>query len=89
MTIDTSSNPPTLQSPYTVAELPQGEVVTSVISYMATYLVIGTNKGVRVATINPDSSLTMGPLSVKSDTPVWGCALSGTTCTRAAVALSR
>lgn len=76
VTIDTSSNPPTLQSPYTVAELPQGEVVTSVISYMATYLVIGTNKGVRVATINPDSSLTMGPLSVKSDTPVWGmCAI--------------
>lgn len=76
ITIDTSANPPTLETPYTVAELPQGEVVTSVISYMATYLVIGTNKGVRVATINPDSSLTMGPLSVKSDTPVWGlCAI--------------
>lgn len=76
ITIDTSVNPPTLETPYTVAELPQGEVVTSVISYMATYLVIGTNKGVRVATINPDSSLTMGPLSVKSDTPVWGlCAI--------------
>lgn len=76
VTIDTSANPPTLEAPYTVAELPQGEVVTSVISYMATYLVIGTNKGVRVATINPDSSLTMGPLSVKSDTPVWGlCAI--------------
>ena len=76
ITIDTSADPPTLQSPYTVAELPQGEVVTSIISYMATYLCIGTNKGVRIATINPDSSLTMGPLSVKSDTPVWGlCAV--------------
>jgi hypothetical protein len=76
LTIDTSSNPPTLAAPYTVAELPKGEIVTSVISYMQTYLVVGTNKGVRVATINPDSSLTMGPLSVHSDTPVWGlCAV--------------
>lgn len=76
ITLDSQANPPVLSTPYTVAEMPAGEIVTSVISYMATYLVVGTNKGVRVATINPDSSLTMGPLSVRTDTPVWGmCAI--------------
>lgn len=75
-TLDNTQDPPVLSTPSVVAELPAGEIVTSLISYMQTYLVLGTNKGVRVATINPDSSLTMGPLSVKTDTPVWGlCAV--------------
>ena len=77
LTLNTSASPPSLDAPYSVAELPKGEIVTSLISYMSTYLVVGTNKGVRVATINPDSSLTMGPLSVKSDTPVWGLCAAG------------
>jgi hypothetical protein len=71
------STPPVMNTPWVVAELPQGEIVSSVITYMGTYMVIGTNYGVRIATINPDSSLTMGPLSVKSDTPVWGLCASG------------
>ncbi len=76
-TLDSTATPPTLNTPWIVAELPQGEIVTSMISYMGTYMVLGTNYGVRVATINPDSSLTMGPLSIKSDTPVWGLCASG------------
>lgn len=71
------STPPVMNTPWVVAELPQGEIVSSVITYMGTYMVIGTNYGVRIATINPDSSLTMGPLSIKSDTPVWGLCASG------------
>lgn len=75
--LDQSEVSPVVGAPFTVAELPKGEIVTSVVSYMQTYLVVGTNRGLRVATINPDSSLTMGPLSVKSETPVWGMCCSG------------
>ena len=76
-TLNDAETPPVMNTPWVVAELPQGEIVASVITYMGTYMVVGTNKGVRIATINPDSSLTMGPLSVKSDTPVWGLCASG------------
>lgn len=76
-TLNEAENPPTMNTPWVVAELPQGEIVSSLITYMGTYMVIGTNYGVRIATINPDSSLTMGPLSVESDTPVWGLCAYG------------
>lgn len=51
-----------LATPVVVAELPSGEIVKSIKSYLSTYLGIGSNKGARVATIGSDSSLSVGPL---------------------------
>lgn len=56
----------TLNQPVLVAEMPRGESVVSMYSYVGTYIIIGTTKGVRVATIGTDGSLTMGPLIVET-----------------------
>lgn len=61
---------PELQPPSVVAELPTGEVIQSITSYLSTYIIIGTNKGVRVALIDGRGSLIVGPLSIKSDNSV-------------------
>ena len=66
---------PTLAVPYVVAELPRGEVVLSMISYMGTYVVLGTNLGVRVCLISEGGGLTIGPLSIESDGPVYALAV--------------
>ena len=68
---------PELQPPYVVAELPAGEIILSMVSYLSVYLVIGTNLGVRVAIIDSRGGLIMGPLSIKSDNDVRALAVSG------------
>lgn len=55
---------PTLTSAITAAELPVGEVVNKIYEYLG-YMMIGTNKGIRVAAIGADGSLTYGPLIVE------------------------
>lgn len=55
---DTAS---TLGAPKIAAELPEGEIVRSVRGYQG-FMVIGTDKGVRLATINNDGSLILGGL---------------------------
>jgi len=69
ITIETTTTTVTLDQPTVVAELPRGEEVLSMHSYLGAYLVIGTTLGVRVALIRADSSLTLGPL-IFSDGPV-------------------
>lgn len=64
--VNTSTSTITLNQPVVVAELPRGEIVKSLYSYVGTYLIIGTSKGVRVAAINDDGSLRFGPLLVES-----------------------
>jgi len=60
-----------------VAQLPYSETVNVIESYLS-YLVIGTNKGVRVATVNVDGTITYGPLLYSSDYPVTGFVTDGT-----------
>lgn len=62
----TAGSPPTLSVPTVVAELPRGEVALSIISYMGTYLVIGTNLGVRVCLIREGGGVVIGPLSIEA-----------------------
>lgn len=71
--IDTQSNSivPTLNTPYLIAELPRGEYVTSMVTYMGTYVVIGTNFGVRVGAILADEGLAIGPLLFEGDTNIY------------------
>lgn len=63
--VTSSSTAVTLDVPVVVAELPRGEIVYSLYSYIGSYLVVGTSKGVRVAAIQSDGSLSMGPLVVE------------------------
>ena len=62
---------PTLSQASTAAELPAGEIVHKLYYYLG-YMVIGTSKGVRVATVNDqDGSLGYGPLIVETNQPVY------------------
>jgi hypothetical protein len=46
----------------TVANLPRGEVITSLYGYLGTYIMLGTSKGARIATSDTNGDLTYGPL---------------------------
>ena len=55
---------PVLTSAITAAEMPVGEIINKIYEYLG-YMMIGTNKGIRVAEIKADGSLTYGPLIVE------------------------
>ena len=52
----------TLSVPVVVAEMPRGEQVLSMYSYVGSFLIVGTSSGCRVASISDNGTLTMGPL---------------------------
>ena len=54
----------TLDVPVVVADMPRSETVRSLYSYVGTYLIVGTSKGCRVASIQSDGSIALGPLVV-------------------------
>ena len=60
-TLDTAGAMPTLTAPITAAEMPYGEIVHKIYTYLG-YMMIGTNKGIRVASIDNAGSITYGPL---------------------------
>jgi len=64
-TIPGSGSMPVLTSAVTAAALPFGEIINGIYGYL-NFLIIGTNKGVRTATLANDGSLTYGPLSVEA-----------------------
>jgi len=51
-----------LSVPVVVADMPRGEQVLSMYSYVGSFLIVGTTKGCRIAAIEDNGSLTMGPL---------------------------
>ena len=68
-TLNTSGSMPTLTSAAVAAELPVGEVVHKIYYYLG-YMMIGTDKGIRVATVNDqDGSISYGPLLVETTQP--------------------
>jgi hypothetical protein len=71
-TLSTAGAMPTLTSAITAAELPVGEIVYK-ISYYLDYMAIGTNQGVRIATVAgaQDGSIAYGPLTVETDQPCY------------------
>ena len=70
-TLTTAGALPTLTSAVVAAELPAGEIVEKLYYYLG-YMMIGTNKGVRVAVVNDqDGSLNYGPLIVETSQPVY------------------
>jgi hypothetical protein len=46
----------------TAATMPRGEVVLSLYSYLGTYIMVGTSKGARIATLDQNGDMQYGPL---------------------------
>lgn len=70
-TLSTAGAMPTLTQAVVAAEFPPGEKVFEVYYYLG-YMMIGTNKGARVALVDPtDGSLRYGPLLFESEQPVY------------------
>jgi len=68
-TLSTAGVMPTLTSAVVAAELPAGEVVHKIHYYLG-YMMIGTNRGIRVAAVSDqDGSLNYGPLIVETTQP--------------------
>lgn len=62
-TLDSSGNVPTLSSGGTVtSQLPVGETVLSMFTYLGTFVGIGTNRGFRVGEIDTNGDIAYGPL---------------------------
>jgi hypothetical protein len=62
---------PTLAQAITAAEMPTGEIIHKIYYYLG-YMLIGTSKGIRVATVSDqDGSVTYGPLIVETDQPCY------------------
>ena len=70
-TLSTAGVMPTLTSAITAAEFPVGEIVHKIHYYLG-YMIIGTNKGIRVATVSDqDGSISYGPLIVETTQPCY------------------
>jgi hypothetical protein len=70
-TLNTSGAIPTLTQAIVAAEFPPGEIVYKIYYYLG-YMMIGTNKGIRVAIINDqDGSINYGPLIVETSQPCY------------------
>jgi hypothetical protein len=69
-TLNTNGTMPTLNQAVTAAEMPAGEVVHKIYYYLGK-MMIGTSKGIRVATVDGDGSLTYGPLIVETTQPCY------------------
>lgn len=71
--LTTAGSMPVLTSGIVAAQFPIGEVVYSMYSHLGEYLIIGTNKGVRVASIDQTNGyITYGPLIISTSIPVRG-----------------
>jgi len=70
-TLATNGTMPTLTSAQVAAEMPEGEIIYKIYYYLG-YMMIGTSKGIRAATVNDqDGSINYGPLIVETTTPVY------------------
>ena len=70
-TLVSNGSMPVLSQASVAAELPPGEIVEKLYYYLQ-YLMIGTNKGVRVGIVNDqDGSIGYGPLIVETSQPVY------------------
>jgi hypothetical protein len=70
-TLSSAGLMPTLTQAVVAAEFPVGEIVHKIHYYLG-YMVIGTNKGLRVATVSDvDGSINYGPLILETDQPVY------------------
>jgi len=55
----------------TAAVMPRGEVINSLYSYLGTYLMVGTNKGARIANLDQNGDMVYGPLVFHNENGVY------------------
>ena len=55
----------------TAATMPRGEIILSLYTYLGTYLMVGTNKGARIATLDQNGDMTYGPLVFHNENGVY------------------
>jgi hypothetical protein len=68
LAVNPSSPLAALTDPSVIAELPRGETLNQIRSYLNEYVILATTKGLRVGTIGTDGqSFTYGPLNVEGD----------------------
>jgi len=65
------SNTSALGTLITAATLPRGEVVLSLYTYLGIYIMIGTNKGARIGTLDQNGDMQYGPLVFRNDNGVY------------------
>lgn len=71
LTLDaTDGTLPVLTSPTVVLEFPQGEIPTSLMGYLGSYVAIGTNKGLRIATVGSQGQLQLGALTIETTSSI-------------------
>lgn len=68
-TLATTGALPTLTLATAAAELPRGELGTSLYTYLGKFLCIGTSKGARIGVIGPQGDIEYGPL-ISTPSPV-------------------
>jgi len=71
-TLTTAGAMPTLTSAITAAEMPVGEVIYKIYYYLG-YMAIGTNLGIRIASVSDttDGAINYGPLLVETSQPCY------------------
>jgi hypothetical protein len=55
----------------TAATMPRGETVLSLYSYLGTFIMVGTNKGARIATLDQNGDMQYGPLVFHNENGVY------------------
>jgi hypothetical protein len=55
----------------TAAVMPRGEKILSLYTYLGTYIMVGTNKGARIATLDQNGELSYGPLVFHNENGVY------------------
>ena len=55
----------------TAAVMPRGEVIRSLYTYLGTYLMVGTSKGARIATLDQNGDMNYGPLVFHNENGVY------------------
>ena len=87
LALDTTGAVPLLTKALTAADMPKGEIIYAIGSYIGKYMVFGTNKGIRVGQIDTSGYftagyITYGPLTVVTNgyDPASGTNLAGYPC---------
>lgn len=69
-TLGTGGAMPSLTAAITAVEMPVGEKIYAIRYYLG-YMLIGTSKGIRAATVDDAGSITYGPIIVETDQPCY------------------
>ena len=71
-TLDSTGALPVLTSAITAAVVPDGEIIHNIHIHLMSYIIIATNKGARVGTIDSVGNITYGGLLIDTDYPIRG-----------------